>query len=628
LTALRSGGLLFGSHWCTNTASTSRCILPGPQKPFRAALTSLLAVLLCASGCGRHSATGPGPQPGGSLVHWQDTDGPRAAVMLSLVVTTRGTWLTGVEGGIFRSTDRGASWQRVARAGYVRSLLAARTDSVWAGVESAIELSTDDGLTWHPIGTPSVDAITGLAFGPGGSLYCGTQNGVFVSGDRGVTWRAFNTGLSSANVECLAVSPNGYLIAGTPAGFFRTPVDSADWSAINRGASWGGSMQVWSLLALPTGVLCAGTTGGTMRSENNGDDWVTVDATHAPFQFARHTSGTLVGGTWHAGMTVSNDAGITWRVRLPSYVETASMAIDTTGDVLAGLNGQPMLRSDDAGETWQQVLPGPNSSSIQGLVTTRSGNLVAAAYPGGLFVSGDAGASWTPAGPSFPIWLLASNGADSLCAIDIDGSIYLSGNGGFIWSTRLPSPPAGSPQCAAIGPGGELWCGTQTGVYRYAAGAWHATGLTWNAAALAVVDTGIVFVAGAGPLWRSTDLGATWTPMNGPAGSIASIAAGPRGDVFAAVPNGVWHTADNGGTWNLLTDLTAVSRLVTVPGRAGGEALAVRGGHVYRYDYTDQHWHALDDDSGFGLIVTLAGKADGSIFAATSGDGVMKGMRP
>lgn len=70
-----------------------------------------------------------------------------SAPVLSLTVTP-GAVLAGTESsGLYRSADRGQTWEQVIAAGSV-SALSAQPDTVWALVDDRILRSTDDGQTW------------------------------------------------------------------------------------------------------------------------------------------------------------------------------------------------------------------------------------------------------------------------------------------------------------------------------------------------------------------------------------------------------------------------------------------------------------------------------------------------
>jgi photosystem II stability/assembly factor-like uncharacterized protein len=100
------------------------------------------------------------------------------------------------EGGVFKSTDGGATW--VAES---------------SGLKWRVQVRNANGTTGQITVTVGVNA---LAIDPGhrATLYAGTGGGVYTSTDAGKSWRTLNTGLSVHDVRALALDA-GTLYAGT-----------------------------------------------------------------------------------------------------------------------------------------------------------------------------------------------------------------------------------------------------------------------------------------------------------------------------------------------------------------------------------------------------------------------------
>ncbi len=99
-------------------------------------------------------------------------------------------WLASTSGGLFTSTDQGASWQGgpvmsaedyLSVAAHGLLLAAARPDGV--------VLSKDAGQSWMPIRLPQVvTRIHGIAFSDDGALWLGAREGVYFTRDLGKSW--------------------------------------------------------------------------------------------------------------------------------------------------------------------------------------------------------------------------------------------------------------------------------------------------------------------------------------------------------------------------------------------------------------------------------------------------------
>jgi photosystem II stability/assembly factor-like uncharacterized protein len=182
-------------------------------------------------------------------------------------------------GGVWKSADGGASWERVGSTpsgGGVHGLAVDPHDPgtlyAWNGM--GLFQSKDAGASWNPLISGYVHA---LAVDPQNSstVYASTNAGMSKSTDGGATWSAINSGLPTATmfvrngvpfypVSTLAIDPRnlGTIYAGTGAsGVFRTIDGGVSWNAVNSGLT---TLSVGSL-AIDThgaGTLYAGTPGG------------------------------------------------------------------------------------------------------------------------------------------------------------------------------------------------------------------------------------------------------------------------------------------------------------------------------------------------------------------------------
>ena len=125
------------------------------------------------------------------------SNGPFGGRLQALAIdpTTPGTLYAGTFGGLFKSTDSGATWSAI-----------------------------NNGLTSTSVPALAIDPITPS------TLYAGTDGdeGVFKSSDSGATWSAINNGLTNTFVPALAIDPitPSTLYAGTFGGKPATAVQS------------------------------------------------------------------------------------------------------------------------------------------------------------------------------------------------------------------------------------------------------------------------------------------------------------------------------------------------------------------------------------------------------------------
>jgi photosystem II stability/assembly factor-like uncharacterized protein len=127
---------------------------------------------------------------------------------------------------LYKSTDGGASWRRtdaeLAGIGGIQKVLVSPANSqvVYAVYFGTLFRSTDAGAHWDRVAqAPQPGIITDLTAGPDGTLYAATGNtGVYSSPD-GLVWTAISDGLSSLAVKVLELDPADpeTLYAGTEA---------------------------------------------------------------------------------------------------------------------------------------------------------------------------------------------------------------------------------------------------------------------------------------------------------------------------------------------------------------------------------------------------------------------------
>lgn len=166
---------------------------------------------------------------------------------LALAVDSGGDrMLAGIQGGVARSTDGGASWEAVqlrAPAPLVTCLAAAPDFAaggcVLAGTfEDGLFRSTDGGATWLAVNHGLFDhSIYALALSPrfaeDGVAYAGTGSGIYASENGGRLWRDLSMPAGDETVLCLALDESGGLYAGTEThGLLCSTDDGETWETL------------------------------------------------------------------------------------------------------------------------------------------------------------------------------------------------------------------------------------------------------------------------------------------------------------------------------------------------------------------------------------------------------------
>jgi len=157
---------------------------------------------------------------------WIQTNGPYGGDVRCFAVNDSNLFAGTGGGGVFLSTNNGASWTAV-NTGLTNTAvfsLAVNGSNLFAGTDGGVFLSTNNGTSWTAINTGLTNTrVRSLAVN-GSNLFAGTLGGVFFSTNNGTSWAAVNTGLTNTVVSSLAAHSSN-LFAGTDGGgVWRRPL--------------------------------------------------------------------------------------------------------------------------------------------------------------------------------------------------------------------------------------------------------------------------------------------------------------------------------------------------------------------------------------------------------------------
>jgi photosystem II stability/assembly factor-like uncharacterized protein len=151
------------------------------------------------------------------------------------------------QGDIYRSTTGGnaLTWSRLANLGApVRSLVLSpqfpADPVVYASTSGGIFRSDDAGANWQPTGPPGTSMLAiSSDHSTDGTVFAGTNSGVYVTRDRGTTWTELVAAplSTSTDVEAIAVSPNygadhTVLVSALGKGLYRSTDGGTTFAAV------------------------------------------------------------------------------------------------------------------------------------------------------------------------------------------------------------------------------------------------------------------------------------------------------------------------------------------------------------------------------------------------------------
>ncbi len=464
--------------------------------------------------------------------------------------------------GLQKSTDGGQTWSVLdlglatnSHAGLVVTgsanpkavYVTATTFSPIGTMPSLLE-STDGGITWIPlnVGLPTGSGITsvalhprdpsriytgvsGVEFAPAGVPPGSPQPGsaVFKTLDGGQTWNFSNAGLATFDVRALAINPGdeNIVYAGGYGGVFRSADGGATWNPTGLAA------YTSLLVADPVSPGSLYALTGTSNGCNSLDELLLASADD--------------GANWSGAVSPANSGCILNSIFYAANAPRMAIATTNTNtlylaesDNLDGFSA--ILESTDRAADWTIAWDWFNGlrAPVRALAVDPSQSATVYAgmddgiAAGGLFKSGDGGATWTNTG------LTAS--AVSLLAIDPANpqNVYAATEG-------HNTSPAGFQGLFKSTDGGQTWLAISTGL----AALLEARSTTATALAIDPTDPQVLYL-GTSTLgvYRTTDGGATWSPFNDGLTSFPirclAVANGPSHFVYAVTSGGVFKYAD------------------------------------------------------------------------------------
>ncbi len=263
--------------------------------------------------------------------------------------------------GIFKSTDGGQSWTKRSAGVFETNPRAVAADpGDPQTVYTAQDKSTDGGATWqrlplyhHPL---AIDPVTPSV------LYGGGFNGAERSTDGGATWTTLASG-DPVGVFSLAINPtNAAVVYAGGSGIFRTVDAGVSWSNVAGGLPLTERVWAFTINRQNPSTLYAGTysaippTGRILKSTDAGASWSpTQSPATAVLGLATDLlDAAVVYAVTGKGLYKSEDGGQSFALKLALLSEDAGAVLvdpQNRSTVYAAL-GCTVVVSTDAGRSW------------------------------------------------------------------------------------------------------------------------------------------------------------------------------------------------------------------------------------------------------------------------------------
>ncbi|MEO6883644.1 MAG: PKD domain-containing protein [Bacteroidia bacterium] len=481
-------------------------------------------------------------------------------------------------GGLWKSTDAGSTWTEVNtdqlsvigvsdvaidpsnnQILYLATGDGDASDTYSAGVLK----STDGGATWNTTGlnwpVSNGYTINRLLINPSNPsiIYAGGSKGIYRSSNGGGSW----TQVTATPVKSMEFQPgNPTIIYGCDKSFVRSTNNGLTFTGITSGLPSSGAVVRMSLAVSPANanyvyVVAADITNngfyGMYRSTNGGTTFTTQDANSTPNLLGFNYDGSDMGGQgWYTlsiavsptnanevavgGVNIwqSTDGGVNWNLNA-DWTGTGAPYVHADIHNLNFLNGTTLFtgcdggvfQTPDDGNTWNDIGNNLQIGEMYGLgmSATNAGTIISGWQDNGTnFLSGG---SWgeTLGGDGMKCFIDWSND-NNMFGEQYNGSLNKTTNGGASWQgLNIPTSETG----AWVTP-------------------WWQDPNTSNTIYVGYVN-----------MWKSTNLGNSWSQMGTVPGSdnVVQFAIAPSNSqvLYVVKQSGVYKTINGGTSWTTIT---------------------------------------------------------------------------
>ncbi len=565
-------------------------------------------------------------------------------------LATENTSYHGAEGGIYRTTNNGASWEHVGLIKafsltsigdtifaqgspskdqyYVNNLyVSADNGNNWKlaynnffGGKILIDdnkylytidgsnnlyMSIDNGTTWGKMNNVWGNTRITAWLSYGGNIFIGTAGkGVYRSTDLGYTW----TGGGTAVVSSIVENNNALFIAAERDCIYSSSDLGSSWTNINFTNSSCSSLSVYkNILYAIVDSLLYPYSSKIYKSSDNGLTWLqsgssagnTIFFDKEGYLFSYNKS---FGGDEFGLINRSSDFGFTWFNSSTHNWVTTFLNL-TSNEFIIGTLGNYIFKTNNSGASYLQLSNGITNPRIITSIRASNGDIFLGTDGDGVFHSTDEGNNWFASNNglgsnTYVYALIAGNNGELLSACNPNGYdkgfVYRSTDNGQSW---------------------QLVLSASSNIYSIC------------------TDSSNYIFAGAmyGNLYRSTDNGRSWelhtTFSNSP--NIRALVTMSNGVIFAGndYPGGLWKTTNHGENWRQL-GFTNVSVTSLMSDKAFNIWIGTFGNGVFESTDEGVTWKQTNTGLMDTKITSLTITLEGNLLAGASSSGIYMSNNP
>lgn len=589
-------------------------------------------------------------------------------------------------GGIWKSIDNGTTWTpltdelpQIGVSGIAVDYSNSNVIYIATGDKDAgdsysvgVYKSTDGGLTWNPTGTmggSNPSRAGDILIHPTNNqiLWCATNNGIYKTTNAGISWTQVQTGdFAQGNIRLKPSDPSTvYAVSNNR--FYKSTNEGNSFTQINTGLPANSSRLLLDVTPADANyiyILSANGSGdmqGIYRSTNGGTNWtktssnetsVIGDVFESPqawYDLALAVSTTNADEIYTGCLNVwkSTDGGVSvtkmnnWSSpSAPSYTHADIHYLGFHGNRLFCGSDGGIYVSSNGGTNFTDLTAGVQISQFYKIAVSKQS---AANMVGGLQDNGGhaySGGQWKNyyGADGMDTAINPNNPNQYYGFIQFGGSMYISNNAGNGTSGSVASPGVEGNWVTPLtaNSAGGLFAGYNN-LFKLVSGAWvqqNTTPIGSGNIELISVDPSndnTMYVANGSGLYKSTDLGVTFTNVYSASSAITSIEVhSSDSSIVYLTTSGVGGQvlkSTNGGTTftNFSTGLPSIGKNIIVhQGRNTDNPLYLGTdlGVFYRDDSMTS-WQPFDINLPNVSVTDLeVNLEDAKLVAATYGRGI------